>query len=41
MEVEKLVLNGVPPSYDDWVVHQLVLIKDSPHEDSPRYLSVE
>ena len=42
MEVEKFVLNGVPPSYDDWVVHQLVLIKDSPpYEDSPRYLSVE
>ena len=41
-EVEELVLNGVPPSYDDWVVHRLVLIEDSPpYEDSPRYSSVE
>ena len=41
-EVEELVLNGVPPSYDDRVVHRLVLIDDSPpYEDSPRYLSVE
>ena len=41
-EVEALVLNGVPPSYDDRVVHRLVPIEDSPpYEDSPRYLSVE
>ena len=36
------MLNGVPPSYDDWVVHRLVPIEDSPpYEDSPQYLSVE
>ena len=41
-EVEELVLNGVPPSYDDQVVHRLVPIEDSPpYEDSPRYLSVK
>ena len=41
-EVEALVLNGVPPSYDDRVVHRLVPIEDSPpYEDSPRYSSVE
>ena len=41
-EVEALVLNGVPPSYDDWVVHRLVPIEDSPpYEDSPQYSSVE
>ena len=41
-EVEALVLNGVPPSYDDRVVHRLVPIEDSPpYKDSPRYLSVE
>ena len=41
-EVEVLVLNGGPPSYDEWVVHRLVLIEDSPpYEDSPRYSSVE
>ena len=41
-EVEELVLNGVPPSYYDWVVHRLVPIEDSPpYEDSPRYSSVE
>ena len=41
-EVEALVLNGVAPSYDEWVVHRLVLIEDSPpYEDSPRYSSVE
>ena len=41
-EVEELVLNGVPPLYDDRVVHQLVPIEDSPpYEDLPRYLSVE
>ena len=41
-EVEELVLNGVPPLYDDQVVHRLVPIEDSPpYEDSPRYLSVE
>ena len=47
-EVEELVLNGVPPSYDSCVVHRLVPIEDSPlykdsppYEDSPRYLSVE
>ena len=41
-EVEVLVLNGVPPSYDDRVVHRLVPIEDSPpYEDSPRYSSVE
>ena len=41
-EVEELVLNRVPPSYDDPMVHRLVLIEDSPpYEDLPRYLSVE
>ena len=41
-EVEELVLNGIPPSYNDWVVHRLVPIEDSPpYEDSPRYSSVE
>ena len=41
-EVEVLVLNGVPPSYDDQVVHRLVPIEDSPpYKDLPRYLSVE
>ena len=41
-EVEALVLNGVPPSYDDQVVHRLVLIEDSPpYKDSPRYSSME
>ena len=41
-EVEELVLSGVPPSYDDQVVHRLVPIEDSPpYEDLPRYLSVE
>ena len=41
-EVEELVLNGVPPSYDDQVAHRLVPIEDSPpYEDSPRYSSVE
>ena len=41
-EVEALVLNGVPPSYNDRVVHRLVPIEDSPpYEDSPRYSSVE
>ena len=41
-EVEELVLNRVPPSYNDQVVHRLVLIEDSPpYEDSPRYSSVE
>ena len=41
-EVEELVLNGVPPSYDDQVVHRLVPIEDSPpYKDSPRYSSVE
>ena len=41
-EVEALVLNGVPPLYDNWVVHRLVLIEDSPpYKDSPRYSSVE
>ena len=41
-EVEALVLNGVPPSYDNQVVHRLVPIEDSPpYEDSPRYSSVE
>ena len=41
-EVEALVLNGVPPSYDDRVAHRLVPVEDSPpYEDSPRYLSVE
>ena len=41
-EVEELVLNGVPPSYNDQVVHRLVPIEDSlPYEDSPRYSSVE
>ena len=41
-EVEALVLNGVPPSYDDQVVYRLVPIEDSPpYEDSPRYSSVE
>ena len=38
-KVEALVLNGVPPPYDDRVVHRLV--EDSPpYEDSPRYSSV-
>ena len=42
MEVEELVLNRVPPSYNDQVVHRLVSIEDSsPYEDSPRYSSVE
>ena len=41
-EVEELVLNGAPPLHDDWVVHRLVPIEDSPPcKDSPRYLSVE
>ena len=41
-EVEELVLNRVPPLYDDRVVHRLVPIEDSPpYEDLPRYLSVE
>ena len=41
-EVEELVLSGVAPSYDNWVVHRLVPIEDSPpYKDSPRYLSVE
>ena len=41
-EVEELVLNRVPPSYDDRVVHRLVPIEDSPpYKDSPRYSSVE
>ena len=41
-EVEELVLNGVPPWYDDRVVHRLVPIEDSPPcQDLPRYLSVE
>ena len=41
-EVEELVLNGVPPLYDDRVVHRLVPIEDSPpYEDLPRYSSVE
>ena len=41
-EVETLILNGAAPSYDEWVVHRLVLIEDSPpYEDSPRYSSVE
>ena len=41
-EVEVLVLNRVPPLYDDRVVHRLVPIEDSPpYEDLPRYLSVE
>ena len=41
-EVEALVLNRVPPLYDDQVVHRLVPIEDSPpYEDSPRYSSVE
>ena len=41
-KVEALVLNGVPPLYDDQVVHRLVPIEDSPpYKDSPRYLSVE
>ena len=41
-EVEVLVLNGVPPLYDDRVVHRLVPIEDSPpYKDSPRYSSVE
>ena len=41
-EVEELVLNGVPPLYDDWVVHRLVPIEDSPpYKDPPRYLSVK
>ena len=41
-EVEELVLNGVPPSYNERVVHRLVPIEDSPpYEDLPRYSSVE
>ena len=41
-EVEELVLNGVPPLYDDQMVHRLVLIEDSPpYEDLPRYSFVE
>ena len=41
-KVKELVLNGVPPSYDERVVHRLVPIEDSPpYEDSPRYSSVE
>ena len=41
-KVEMLVLNRVAPLYDDWVIHRLVPIEDSPpYEDSPRYLSVE
>ena len=41
-EVEVLVLNGVPPSYDNRVVHRLVPIEDSPpYKDSPRYSSAE
>ena len=41
-KVEALVLDGVPPSYNDRVVHRLVPIEDSPpYEDSPRYSSVE
>ena len=41
-EVEALVLNRVPPSYDNWVVHRLIPIEDSPpYKDSPRYSSVE
>ena len=41
-EVEALVLNGAPPSYDNRVVHRLVLVEDSPpYEDLPRYSSVE
>ena len=41
-EVEELVLNGVPPLYDDWVLHRLILIEDSPpYKDLPRYSSVE
>ena len=41
-EVEELILNGAAPSYDNRVVHRLVLIEDSPpYEDSPRYSSVE
>ena len=41
-EVEALVLNRVAPSYDNWVVHRLVPIEDSPpYEDLPRYSSVE
>ena len=41
-EVEALVLNGVPPSYDEHTVHRLVPIEDSPpYMDLPRYLSVE
>ena len=41
-EVEALVLNGVPPSYNERVVHRLVPIEDSPpYKDSPWYPSVE
>ena len=41
-KVEVLVLNGMPPLYDGWVVHRMVLIEDSPpYEDASRYLSVE
>ena len=29
-EVEELVLTGVPPLYDGWVIHRLVPIEDSP-----------
>ena len=40
-EVEALVINRVPPSYNGWVVHRLVSIEDSPpYEDAPRYSSV-
>ena len=41
-EVEELVLNRVPPLYNDRVVHRLVPIEDSPpYEDLPRDSSVE
>ena len=41
-EVLVLVLNRVPPSYNDRVVHRLVPIEDSPpYKDLPRYSSVE
>ena len=41
-EVEALVLNRVPPSYNERTVHRLVPIEDSPpYKDSPRYSSVE
>ena len=40
-EVEELVLNRVPPSYDDCIIHRLVPIEDSPpYRDVPRYSSV-